>query len=92
MMKIYRTNKDTEPAVTEQVTTAEDGCWIRLSYPAEAELVQIAENYSLPLEFLKAALDEEERPRIDAEDGVVLVVLDVPMVTEFEGIKTLTTL
>ncbi len=92
MIKIFRTKKDTEPAVTEEVTTAEDGCWIRLSYPAEAELLQVAMTQGLPLEFLKAALDEEERPRIDAEDGVVLVVLDVPMVTEFEGIRTLTTL
>jgi magnesium transporter len=92
MMQIYRTKKETEPAVTEIVDTAGEDCWIRLSCPAEAELVQVAESQCLPLEFLKAALDEEERPRIDAEDGVVLVVLDVPMVTEFEGIKTLTTL
>jgi magnesium transporter len=92
MMQIYRTKKDTEPAVTESVEAAEDGCWIRLSYPPEAELVQVAESHCLPLEFLKAALDEEERPRIDAEDGVVLIVLDVPMVTDFDGIRTLTTL
>jgi magnesium transporter len=92
MMQIHRTKKDTEPAVTEIVDAACDDCWIRLTYPTEAELVLVAENHSLPLEFLKAALDEEERPRIDSEDGVVLIVLDVPMVTEFEGIKTLTTL
>lgn len=92
MMQIYRTNKDAEPAVTEIVDAAGDGCWIQLSYPTEAELAQVAESQGLPPEFLKAALDEEERPRIDAEDGVVLVVLDVPMVTEFEDIKTLTTL
>lgn len=92
MMQIYRTNKDAEPAVTEIVDAAGDGCWIQLSYPTEAELSQVAESQCLPPEFLKAALDEEERPRIDAEDGVVLVVLDVPMVTEFEDIKTLTTL
>ena len=91
MMQIYRT-KETEPAVTELVDAAANDCWIRLSYPTEAELVQVAESRSIPLEFLKAALDEEERPRIDAEDGMVLIVLDVPMVSEFEGIKTLTTL
>jgi magnesium transporter len=92
MMQIYRTRKDAEPAVTEIVDAAGDGCWIRLSYPTESELAQVAESQCLPLEFLKAALDEEERPRIDSEDGMVLVVLDVPMVTEFEGIRTLTTL
>ncbi|HSQ92933.1 MAG TPA: magnesium transporter CorA family protein [Methanoregula sp.] len=92
MMQIYRTNKDAEPAVTEIVDAPGDGCWIRLTYPTEAELMQVAESQCLPQEFLKAALDEEERPRIDSEDGMVLIVLDVPMVTEFEGIKTLTTL
>jgi magnesium transporter len=92
MMQIYRTNKETEPAVTGIVDAAGEDCWIRLSYPTEDELVQVAESRCLPLEFLKAALDEEERPRIDSENGVVLVVLDVPIVTEFEGIRTLTTL
>ncbi|MDD1680520.1 MAG: magnesium transporter CorA family protein [Methanoregula sp.] len=92
MMQVYRTKKDTEPAVTEIVDAACEDSWIRLSSPAEAELARVAESRCIPLEFLKAALDEEERPRIDADDGVVLIVLDVPMVTEFEGIKTLTTL
>jgi magnesium transporter len=92
MMQIYRTKKDTEPAVTEIVDAACEDSWIRLSSPAEAELARVAESQCIPLEFLKAALDEEERPRIDADDGVVLIVLDVPMVTEFEGIKTLTTI
>jgi magnesium transporter len=92
MMQIYRTNKETEPTVTEVVDSAVEGCWIRLTEPGEAELAQVAESHNLPLDFLKAALDEEERPRIDSEDNVVLIVLDVPLVTEFEGIKTLTTL
>jgi len=92
MMQIYRTKKDTEPAFTEIMDAACEDSWIRLSSPAEAELARVAESQCIPLEFLKAALDEEERPRIDADDGVVLIVLDVPMVTEFEGIKTLTTL
>lgn len=92
MMQIYRTQKGTEPAVTELIDTPAEDCWIRLSYPTEDELAQVAESQCLPLEFLKAALDEEERPRIDSENGVVLVVLDVPITTEFEEIKTLTTL
>jgi magnesium transporter len=92
MIQIYRTKKETEPAVTEIMDAVCEDCWIRLSYPTEAELVQVSDNQCLPLEFLKAALDEEERPRIDSEDGVVLIVLDVPMVTEFDGIRTLTTL
>jgi magnesium transporter len=92
MMQIYKTRKDTEPTVTDIVATAEEGCWIRLTAPTETELVQLAETCKLPLEFLKAALDEEERPRIDSDEGVVLIVLDVPMISDNEGIRTLTTL
>jgi len=92
MMQIYRTTKDTEPFVTDGVDTAGEGSWIRLTCPTEAELAQVAESQSIPPHFLKAALDEEERPRIDTESGVVLVVLDIPMITNNEGIRTLTTL
>jgi len=92
MIQIYRSKKDTEPVVTEIVGTPEDGAWIRMTTPTEAELAEVASSCTLPPEFLRAALDEEERPRIDSEDGVVLVVLDVPMVTQIAGIQTLTTL
>ncbi len=92
MIQIYRSKKDTDPAVTEIIELPCDGAWIRLTAPAESELAEIAESCCIPLDFLKAALDEEERPRIDVEDGIVLIVLDIPIVTENEGIRTLTTL
>jgi len=92
LIQIYQSKKDTDPAVTEIVDTPGDGSWVRMTSPNETELVQTAESCCIPLEFLRAALDEEERPRIDSEDGVVLVVLDVPIVSETEGIRTLTTL
>jgi magnesium transporter len=91
-MQIYRTKKDTEPAVIEIVDEVSEGSWIRLTSPDETELTRVAESFCLPLDFLKAALDEEERPRIDVEDNVVLVVLDIPMISDNEGIRTLTTL
>lgn len=92
MIQIFRSKRDCEPVVTEIVGTPEDGAWVRMTCPTEAELAEVASSCTLPPEFLRAALDEEERPRIDSEDGVVLVVLDVPMVTEVAGIQTLTTL
>lgn len=92
MMQIFRTSKDTEPTVTGTADIAGENCWIRMTCPTEAELLEVAGSQKIPLDFLKAALDEEERPRIDAEDNVVLVVLDIPKVSEIEGIQTLTTL
>jgi magnesium transporter len=92
MMQIYRNRKDAEPALIETVDSPGPGTWIRLTSPTEAELAQVAGNYSLPPEFLRAALDEEERPRIDTEDDIVLIVMDIPIVTETEGIRMLSTL
>jgi len=92
MIQIYRSRKDIEPAITDLIDAPCEGAWVRMTTPTDAELTEIASTCSLPPEFLRAALDEEERPRIDAEDGVVLVVLDVPMVTAVAGIQTLTTL
>jgi len=92
MIQNYRTKRDTEPMVTEIVEAPVDGAWVRLTSPTEAELAQIAGTCSIPQEFLQAALDEEERPRIDADEGIVLIVLDIPVVTENEGIRTLTTM
>ena len=92
MIQVYRSKKDTEPPVVETIQDPEDGAWIRMTAPSEAELAQVAGSCSLPMHFLKAALDEEERPRIDAEDGIVLIVLDIPVVSDTEGNHTLTTL
>jgi len=92
LIQIYRSKKDTDPAVTEIVEQPCDGAWIRMTGPTEAELAGIAESCCIPMDFLKAALDEEERPRIDVEDGVVLIVLDIPIVTENDMSRTLTTL
>lgn len=90
-MQIYKTKKEQEPPLTEICGDLCENAWIRLFEPSEDELAIIAEKCAIPPEFLKAALDEEERPRIDAEDDVVLVVMDIPVTTEFEEIKTLTT-
>jgi Mg2+ and Co2+ transporters len=92
MQQIIITRKDGDRDVTSCVDTIVDGAWIRLFNTTENELKSISDTCAIPLDFLKAALDEEERPRIDIEDNVVLVVIDIPAVMENEGIRTLTTL
>ncbi len=91
MMQIFRTGCGHEPAMTGPVDTISEGAWIRLYEPTEAEIADVGSRCAIPTEFLKAALDEEERPRIDSEDDVVLIVMDIPVTAEFEEIKTLTT-
>ncbi|MEN6442872.1 MAG: magnesium transporter CorA family protein [Methanoregula sp.] len=92
MIQIFNTKKEPEPTVTVQADAICEGAWIRLSAPTESELAEIAEKCAIPPDFLKAALDEEERPRIDVEDDVALVVMDIPVMAETDSIQNLTTL
>lgn len=68
----------------ETQQTACPGTWIHLLDPTKEEINQIASEYSIELDFLQAALDEEETPRIDKEDDQTLILVDIPVV-EPEG-------
>lgn len=54
--------------------------WIQLINPDEREIDFIASKTGIFSDFLKAALDEEERSRIEKEDDCLLIVVDVPTV------------
>ena len=58
----------------------EDGCWINLTYPTEAELNQVTDTIGADPAFLRAAMDEEETSRVDTDEGQTLVIIDVPAV------------
>ncbi|HET7560698.1 MAG TPA: magnesium transporter CorA family protein [Limnochordia bacterium] len=56
------------------------GAWISLIRPADEALRRTSEATRVPLEFLRAALDDEERPRLEFEDDQVLVIINIPIV------------
>ena len=60
------------------------GTWIHLCEPEEDEIQQVCDQLHLDPDFVRAALDEEERSRIEVEDGVTLILVDTPTV-EAEG-------
>ena len=62
-----------------------DGCRINMLDPTPEEIRQISEMMAVEKDFLTAALDEEERPRIESEDGSTLIVTDVPVVESVAG-------
>lgn len=59
-----------------------DGVWINMVNPTEEEVLHIAEQLKTDIDFLKAALDEEERSRIetDEETGHALILVDMPYI------------
>ncbi|MCD7927901.1 MAG: magnesium transporter CorA family protein [Oscillospiraceae bacterium] len=59
-----------------QLPVIEEGCWVALTNPTEAELTQVMETLQVEPDFLRAALDEEETSRIDTEEGQTLIIVD----------------
>jgi len=62
----------------------QSGCWIHLVNPSEDEIKQVCSSLNLENEFIKPALDEEERPRIETENGNTMILVDIPIV-EIDG-------
>ena len=58
----------------------EPGCWINVIDPTEEEIENLIDDYNLEPDFIRAALDEEESSRIESEDGVALIIIDIPVV------------
>ena len=56
----------------------EQNCWINASNPTDDEISELVNLLNVEESFIKAALDEEETSRVEAEDGNVLVIVDVP--------------
>lgn len=60
----------------------EDGCWISMIAPTDAELRKTADDFELEPETLKAALDVYERSRIETDDNYTMVLVNIPTVEE----------
>ena len=60
--------------------TLETGSWINMTAPTRDEIDGVSRAVKCPTDFLAAALDPEEASRIEADDGCLLVVINVPKV------------
>lgn len=74
----------TEGGSTKRLETIEPDSWINLTYPTEQELELVCQTLSLDSSLLRAALDEEETSRVDAEDGQTLLIIDLPWAEKSE--------
>lgn len=76
MMFLFRSQGDimeTCESLDEKVS------WIHMVAPTAREIKQVSSATGINTDFLSAALDEEERSRIEAEDDQVLVIVNVPV-------------
>lgn len=80
MIKIYNTNL--ESGKLEKTEKFEKGSWINLLNPTEDEIKKVCESIKIKEDFIRDALDFEEKARIDTEedDDTILFVIDVPII------------
>jgi len=67
----------------------ENGSWVNLVAPTNEELNLVSQKTGADIDLLHAALDEEERSRIELEEEInqTIMVVDIPRV-EKEGTDT----
>ena len=84
MLEMYKTDLATNK--TEIVTKYEKGSWINMISPSEDEIMDVCKNLKINEDFIRYALDYEEKARIDVEedDNTTLFIIDVP-IREREG-------
>ena len=92
MLKIY--NTDLETNKIEEIQEFKKGSWINLVNPSEEEIKNVCESINIQDDFIRDALDNEEKARIDREenDDTILFVIDVPIIEKGEENDIYTTM
>lgn len=87
MYKIY---KSTSTSIDElELEQLEKGIWIDIVSPTSEELNEISAKTGVQMDFLTAALDDEEKSRIEIEDDQMLVLIDIPLLRSNNDYDTL---
>lgn len=82
MIQIYK-SIDENNSNLKLLDNIESDCWINIIAPSDEELLLVSKKTNVPIELLRAPLDDEETSRIDIEDNIIMVIVDIPF-TEME--------
>ena len=91
MFKMYHTNMETN--ITEETKEFNRGNWINMVSPSDEEIKTVCENINIQEDFIRYALDAEEKARIDVEDddNTILFIIDTPVIEIESGAKVYST-
>lgn len=78
MIKIFKTYEET--GITEQIDTIERESWVAMTAPSATEILKISKEFDIDIDDLKAPLDDEERSRLEREDGYTMILVDIPVI------------
>ena len=92
MFKMYNTSIETN--MTKETNKFIRGNWINMVSPSEEEIKTVCENVNIQEDFIRYALDPEEKARIDIEedDNTILFIIDTPIMEIESGAKVYSTM
>lgn len=88
MINIYKNTNMTNQVALEKLDNIEPGAWINVVSPDAHEIHLLSKKLDVPLDFLNAALDDEESSRIEHDGDNLLVVIDIPFSEKEENSLT----
>lgn len=62
----------------ENISAPEPHCWVRITDPCDDEIREISMTYDIPTEAVKAALDLDERSRVEYDDNYRMILVNIP--------------
>ena len=87
---MYKILKSTTTGMDElDLTQLEKGSWIDVVAPDNDELKTLAAATRIPLDFLTAPLDREEKSRVEIDEGCLLVLIDIPFFRSNKDYETM---
>ena len=75
MLKLFRTDNHK----THEVSKITEGTWIQLQSPTSEEAQRVAEALNLEFNDVMAAIDPDEKTRIEILDDYTLIITDIPV-------------
>ena len=92
MFKMYNTDITTN--ITKETKEFIRGNWINMVSPSDEEIKTICENINIQEDFIRYALDPEEKARIDIEDddNTILFIIDIPIMEIESGARVYSTM
>ena len=74
MINIYKT----DDRIISEIDQYDVGAWVKLTAPTLEECAEISDRFHMDIADVRAALDDEERSRINLEDEYTLILVDIP--------------
>ncbi len=92
MFKMYYT--DLETNLTTETKEFKRGNWINMVSPSDKEIEEVCQNINIQEDFIRYALDPEEKARVDVEDddNTILFIIDTPIMDIESGSKVYSTM